>query len=86
MSTLEALVEWEAVVWQGKTPTHIIPKMAFGSAIYHIWKERNARSFRLEAKLKEKVLHDICHQIYLQIHIKWRTDPQLPHYLAKWGS
>ena len=78
-------MDWAAGVWKGKKPAHIIPKMAFGSAIYQIWRERNARSFKGEAKTREKVLQDICYHIYLQILIKWRNDPQLPHYLENWG-
>ena len=85
VTTWEVLVDWAARVWKGKNPAHIIPKMAFGSAIYHLWRERNARSFKLEAKPKEKVLQNICHHISLQVIIKWRTDPHLSHYLDNWG-
>ena len=54
--------------------------------VYHIWRERNVRSFRMEAKPREMVLQEICNLVYLQIQIKWKNDPQLPQYVAKWGS
>ena len=66
-----------------ETPSHIIPKIFFGAAIYHIWKERNARTFRLEAKPKDRVLQDICYQVSLQVQVKWKNDPQLQQLIAQ---
>ena len=79
-----SLVEWAASSWKRKIPSHLIAKMCFGLAIYSIWKERNARTFRSEAKSKEKILHEICLSISNQIHIKWKNDPHLPQYVARW--
>ena len=45
-----ALVEWAAGRWKHKEPSHIIPKLFFGAAVYHVWKERNAKTFRMESK------------------------------------
>ena len=79
------IVDWASRTWKRKTPSHIIAKMFLGSAVYNIWKERNARSFKLEAKTKEKLLQDICCQVSLQIRVKWNNDPHLPQFLAQWG-
>ena len=58
--------------------------MALGAAVYHLWKERNARTFRDEFKTKERVLADIY--IYMQAHIsiKWRHDRNKQEYVADW--
>ena len=58
-----ALVEWASRAWKKKSPGHIVSKMFLGSAVYNIWRERNARSFKMEAKTKEKLLQDICCQV-----------------------
>ena len=84
-STWINLVEWAAASWKKKTPIHIISRMFFGSAVYHVWRERNARSFRQEAKSKERVLQDIFSQVSLQMQIKWKGDPHLPQYISQWG-
>ena len=85
-TTWGALVEWAAGYWKKKTPPHIIPRIFFGAAIYHIWKERNARTFRSEAKPEGRILRDICYQVSLQTRIKWRNDPQLPQLLELCGG
>ena len=78
-------MEWAAEAWKKKTPTHIISKMFFGAAVYHIWRERNARSFRMEVKPRERVLQDIYSQVSLQIEAKWKRDPHLSQYIERWG-
>ena len=36
-----------------------IPKLMFNAIVYHIWKERNSRSFGGQSKTKEEVCRDI---------------------------
>ena len=79
-----SLVDWGATAWKGKTPRQIIRRMCFGLAVYSIWRERNARSFKFEAKSKERILNDTCLHMALQIQIKWRGDPHVTHYIEEW--
>ena len=79
-----SLVDWASRSWKKMIPSHLIPKMCLGLAIYSIWKERNARIERSEAKSKEQILHALCLSISNQIHIKWKNDPHLPQYVARW--
>ena len=66
-----SLVEWASLSSKKKKPQQIIAKMCLGLAVYTIWKERNARSFKLEAKSKENILQEISRQISTQIQIKY---------------
>ena len=80
-----SFVNWASKAWKQKKPQLIIQKMCLGMAVYSIWKERNARSFKFEAKSKERVFQEITRQISTQIQIKWRDDPILPSLIARWS-
>ena len=80
-----SLVNWATGTWKKKTPSHTIAKMCLESTVYHIWRERNARTFRMDAKPKERVLCDICLQISYQIQIKWKNDPHLSLIVDRWN-
>ena len=83
-ATWEEVVKWAADKWKKKTPTHTIPKMALGAAVYHIWRERNASTFKNEIQPKEKILKNICTYMRAHISIAWKSDANLPIYIAMW--
>ena len=83
-NTWEDIVIWSARVWSKKKAAHIIPKMAIGASIYHLWRERNTRTFRHEFKTKERILQDICTYMRAHISIKWKHDINKQGYMDVW--
>ena len=82
--TWESIVNWAAGTWRRKTTQHTILKMCLGAAIYGIWKERNARTFKFEAKPKDRLLLEIKSLIACQIQCKRKNDPQLSQFMERW--
>ena len=60
--------------------------MALGAAVYFIWQERNARTFRAEFKPKERVLQDICTYMKNYISIRWKYNAHISEYTSVWGE
>ena len=75
---------WAASKWKSKKPKDIMPRMCLGATIYAIWRERNARIFRLEGKPRERVCRDIITNTHAQVSIKWAKDPKVTDYLSLW--
>ena len=76
--TWDQWTEWAArTSKQLKNPNHIVPRMCLGVAVYNLWKERNARSFGENDRTKESLSTSLCSQMAAQVHIKWKTDPNV---------
>ena len=79
-----SFIGWAASKWKSKKPADIMPRMCLGAVIYAIWKERNARIFRIGGTPKERVLRDIITNLHVQVSIKWSKEPKLQELLALW--
>ena len=83
-NTWEGIISWAASIWKKKTPSHTIPRLALGAAVYLIWRERNARTFRAEFKTKEKVLTELCSHMRAHVAIRWKHDRKIHEYITVW--
>ena len=57
---LQDEAEWVMNHFPGHGLISSIAKLAFSAAIYHTWKERNARIFKQSTKAARELFYQIC--------------------------
>jgi len=82
----EGLTTWASTTWKKKKkPIHVIPKLCMGATVYHIWRERNERTFGTDTKPKEVLMSAICAHMKAVIRLRWRNDTNITSYLECWN-
>ena len=77
-------VQWMAQHLKGKNPEHVIPIFCMRVAVYGLWKERNARTFKQITSPRRSVLQQMKAQIQSLIRIKWKFHSNLDDMLIHW--
>lgn len=57
------------LAFKGKSTIEKLGKLCFNQTIYHLWKERNSRTYSKSYKTPQDIATTICEQVLSKVHI-----------------